>query len=520
MSMKRWLAALLCAALLWTGALAVSEDDIALDVDLEAALDAPVDIPVDDGLFTLDPLLIEDQQEQTDGFEMTLLDGDEEPVGGEEEPGGDPEEPQEPTAAPTLAPETEPTPEPTPAAPVALAVRYEGSKLSKVYDCNKYAAYKKTSTGEIVWLIGEWSQIAKGFKTSLVNPGDTMVPEHEQVKLTLTSLGSFESKDAGEYKLNFTFKLSGDDAGYYTLENPVVSVPAEITPRPVVVTPREGVSKLYGDDDPTYAPGTSLPFKDETIEPLSIGGVPHYGVPINYTDGKPMLTVTGTSYLRTDAKADGKPLFPGWLSRKAGEKVGKYRITQGDMDFGPNYTVKVEKQYFTIKARPIGDEAVTVSNVSDVAYTGKAQKPVPVVRLNGKKLKAGSAYTVTYSNNKNIGKATVTIVGKGNFTGKRKLTFKILPVGTRFTGGKASGQSITVSWKKQSNITGYQIAYGLKKNFTDQKLKTVKGAKKTSLTLKSLQNNRTYYFRIRTYKTVNGTNYYSAWSSRLGAKTP
>ena len=62
-------------------------------------------------------------------------------------------------------------------------------------------------------------------------------------------------------------------------------------------------------------------------------------------------------------------------------------------------------------------------------YTGKALKPGVTVKIkvDGKTvtLVNGTDYTVTYANNVKVGTATVTVKGKGNYTGTITLTFKI-----------------------------------------------------------------------------------------------
>lgn len=69
-------------------------------------------------------------------------------------------------------------------------------------------------------------------------------------------------------------------------------------------------------------------------------------------------------------------------------------------------------------------KSVTLS-ASSYTYDGKAKKPkVTVKDSNGKKI-ASSNYKVTYSNNKKVGKATVTIKFKGNYSGTIKKTFTI-----------------------------------------------------------------------------------------------
>ena len=55
----------------------------------------------------------------------------------------------------------------------------------------------------------------------------------------------------------------------------------------------------------------------------------------------------------------------------------------------------------------------------------KIQKQSIKVKLGKKTLKQGTDYAVSYKNNKNIGKATVTIKGKGKYEGSIKKTFQI-----------------------------------------------------------------------------------------------
>jgi len=154
------------------------------------------------------------------------------------------------------------------------------------------------------------------------------------------------------------------------------------------------------------------------------------------------------------------------------------------------------------------------TTIEDQVYTGKALKPTVKVVLNKKTLKKGTDYTVAYSNNKKIGTATVTINGKGKYTGTKSVSFKILPnavTGLKLTAGK---RQMTVSWKKVSGVTGYQLQYYPKGNSASVKKVIISSSKTVKKTIKSLKKGRVYYVRIRSYKKVNGSNYYSAWSTK------
>ena len=163
-------------------------------------------------------------------------------------------------------------------------------------------------------------------------------------------------------------------------------------------------------------------------------------------------------------------------------------------------------------------------------YTGKAIKAKPLVKLHedsyNNKLVEGIDYTLTYSNNKNVGIATCKITGIEPFYGSRTVHFAIYPKGTSITKVVPAKKAFTVKWLKQSKkmskkrITGYVVEWSRYKNFSDPvKRKTVKGYKKTSLKIKNLKAKKKYYVRVRTYyKTTNDT-FYSSWSPAKSVKT-
>ena len=181
-----------------------------------------------------------------------------------------------------------------------------------------------------------------------------------------------------------------------------------------------------------------------------------------------------------------------------------------------NYVGSAETTFKIVKAKI----AKCTLTAKDLTYTGKALKPKVTVKFGKTTLKTGTDYTLSYSKTlKAIGVATVTVKGKGNFTGTKKLTFNINPKGTAFSKLTGGNQQITLKWKNPGNITGYEIEYSLKKDFSGGKIVKVKKAKTLTTTIKKLKANKTYYVRIRTYTTVKKKNYYSAWSKAKSVKT-
>lgn len=84
----------------------------------------------------------------------------------------------------------------------------------------------------------------------------------------------------------------------------------------------------------------------------------------------------------------------------------------------------------------------------------------------------------------------------------------------------AKKKALTIKWKKKSGVTGYEVQVALKKNFKKGlKTKSVKGAKKTFVTIKKLKAKKKYFVRVRVYKTVSGEKYTSAWCTVKTKKT-
>ena len=154
-----------------------------------------------------------------------------------------------------------------------------------------------------------------------------------------------------------------------------------------------------------------------------------------------------------------------------------------------------------------------MSGLKNKYYTGKAIKQTPTVKLGKKTLKAGTDYTVSFKNNKAVGTATVTVTGKGAYTGSVKATFKILPKKTTLkTVISPKTRQLKATYSKVSGVTGYQVTYSTSSKFTKAATKSV-NVKGTSKVISKLTKGKTYYVKVRTYKTVGKTKYYSGYSA-------
>lgn len=152
-------------------------------------------------------------------------------------------------------------------------------------------------------------------------------------------------------------------------------------------------------------------------------------------------------------------------------------------------------------------------------YNGKEQKPSVVLwDRNGNQIGMAN-YTVAYGNNRNVGKAKITVTLSGNYAGTLTKTFNICPDKTQITRLTRKSKGFQVKWKKQTNQTsGYEIQYSDNSKFSKNRTKTVGISKRSanSKDVKQLKAKKKYYVRVRTYKKVkiNGksTKIYSGWS--------
>lgn len=143
-----------------------------------------------------------------------------------------------------------------------------------------------------------------------------------------------------------------------------------------------------------------------------------------------------------------------------------------------NYFTGTRTATFTINRKSLSN--ATVSTIGTQAYTGSAVTPQVTVKDGDKTLVKGTDYTVTYSNNTNVGTATVTITGKGNYSGSVQTTFGIankivissqpsdytgVVGGTATFKAVAQGAGLKYQWQTYSNgnwinssLSGYNTA--------------------------------------------------------------
>ena len=156
--------------------------------------------------------------------------------------------------------------------------------------------------------------------------------------------------------------------------------------------------------------------------------------------------------------------------------------------------------------------SLKIGKIAAQDYTGKARTPKVTVTDGKKKLTDGTDYFTSYTNNVTVGTATVTITGKGDYTGTKTISFKIAPKKVKLT-AKTTGTKAALSWKMSSAATGYEIY----RSVDGGKFTKVTAATKLKYTAK-LASGKKYQFKVRPYAIVNGEKIYGNWSNVVKTK--
>ena len=194
-------------------------------------------------------------------------------------------------------------------------------------------------------------------------------------------------------------------------------------------------------------------------------------------------------------------------------RVRSYTNRNGKVYYGAWSDVK------SIKTANNDITKATVSGISTKAFTGKAITQNVTVKVGNTVLKNGTDYTVSYSNNKKVGKATVKITGKDKYGGVITKTFKINPAKQEIQKLTAKSKAFFVDWAQKGSATGYEIQYATNSKFTSAKKVTITNKNTDTKTISKLSGKKKYYVRVRSYTTVKGTKYYGAWSASKSVTT-
>ena len=211
---------------------------------------------------------------------------------------------------------------------------------------------------------------------------------------------------------------------------------------------------------------------------------------------------------RVCARKSGRTIITA-LAQDGSNERGICAITVGETDVPENFTtVKwVTKIAVSGNKKVAAGQKFTLK--AKVSPANAANKAVTWVSSDQKVATVSAKGVVTA---KMPGKTTIMVKAKDRNIISSKLTVIVLPKKMATPKVSSSSRKLKVTYTKQSGVSGYQVAYGLKKNF--KRCKIVLAEKnKQSVLIKNLSKRKTYYTRVRSYIKVGSKTYYGKWSN-------
>ena len=240
---------------------------------------------------------------------------------------------------------------------------------------------------------------------------------------------------------------------------------------------------------------------------------------------------SNTDVVQVDAKGKITAKAPGTATVTAKSESGikaskKITVTKASAD---KTTAKAPAKPGSVKAATAGVTSVKLSwkKVSGASgyevyrATSKAGKyrivaaisKAATVRYTDKKLTTGKTYYYKVRAYKTSGKTKV-YSGYSAIVSAKAAPVK--PAGVKATAGAKN--TAKVSWKKVSGATGYEVYRATSKSGKYSKITTIKKGSTVSFTDKKLKTGKTYYYKVRAYKTSGKTKVYGAYSDIKSAK--
>jgi len=211
---------------------------------------------------------------------------------------------------------------------------------------------------------------------------------------------------------------------------------------------------------------------------------------------------------------DGKEVLDSGKDYKASyqnnKNLGKATITIKGIG---NYK-GTKKVSYTIVKRSV--RSVTCHYKKAKSYTGRWVKPNVTLKVGKVKLEKNRDYTLVYRNNLQIGKASVVIQGMGNFTGKKTISFKIVPQTPKIQKLKKNKKSFAITYSSGKMVHGYQMEVSTASSFAAKKTQKyiLNGNRFEAYGLKK----GTYYIRVKAYYSKKGKRYESGYTSKRKIK--
>ena len=237
------------------------------------------------------------------------------------------------------------------------------------------------------------------------------------------------------------------------------------------------------------------------------------------------LSITGNKGTKSYKSSNTAIATVSTTGKITAKKVGTVKITATSAATA-NYNAAGKT--VTIKVVPAATSSITaVNQAAGIKLTWKK-----VAGATGYKVYRGSTLIKIIKSG-----STVTFIDSKANTNGTKYVFKIVPVASTGNGTAKSigtyrvarpaissvtnsaSKKMTIKWGKNAKATGYQIQYSISKTFTSgNKAFIVNKGSTIAKVIGSLTKGKTYFVRVRTYKTAGSKKYWSAWSTVKSVK--
>lgn len=192
------------------------------------------------------------------------------------------------------------------------------------------------------------------------------------------------------------------------------------------------------------------------------------------------------------------------------EDNGNVGIAKAVITGKNTYEGQTAEAEFNVKAD--FKDAVLKLSKKEYIYTSAAKKPKITVTVGDVVIPAEN-YIVSYENNKQIGTGKAVITGTKYCEGVLTDEFKIVLEAPEMESISSSYSSISLKWTECYGAAGYQVYRSEAPDSGFKRIYTATSGTKLSLKNSSgLKFNGTYYYKVRSYRTVNGEKVYSAYS--------
>lgn len=289
---------------------------------------------------------------------------------------------------------------------------------------------------------------------------------------------------------------------------------------------------------------TNFWYKDTSIKTTGLKATAESATgPVTLSWGKAADDVTGYRVYRYDEDQDKYVYLKSTTSRK---------YTDEDVTSGKTYLYKV-RCYWTIGGTNYYGNYSSVISVTTppakVTEVDTETRSSTYLTLSWKKVSGASGYRIYKYNTSSKAYEKVTTISKGStvsykitgLTAATEYQFKVRaykktdtgtlwgssssaykdctkPAQTKNLKAATKSSTVTLTWSKVARAGGYRIYRYNSKTKKYEKIATVKGNKTFSYKDTKLKKGLTMKYKVRAYKTYNGTNYYGAYSEVVSIK--